>query len=213
MTHSNIEQAARREAVSRRRVLQVGSLGLAGMGLSLPRLLANEATADRGRLRPRADNVILLFLNGGPSHLDMWDMKPNAGEGIRGEFQSIATSLPGYQMCEHLPRMAKQMHLATVVRSMNHTVNNSHAAAVYASLTGHDRGEQGGGTKSTDHPSLGGIMAKLRPTAPTVLPQVTLPYITKEGAGGPPQPGFFGGFLGHSYDPRFVLHDPNAAVV
>ena len=82
---------------------------------------------------------------------------------------------------------------------------------MYASLTGHDRGEQGGGTKSTDHPSLGGIMAKLRPTAPTVLPQVTLPYITKEGAGGPPQPGFFGGFLGHSYDPLFVLHDPNAA--
>ena len=211
MTHSNIEQAACCETVSRRRVLQLGSLGLAGMGLSLPTLLANEATADRSRLRPRADNVILLFLNGGPSHLDMWDMKPNAGEGIRGEFQSIATSLPGYQMCEHLPRMAKQMHLATVVRSMNHTVNNSHAAAVYASLTGHDRGEQGGGTKSTDHPSLGGIMAKLRPTAPTVLPQVTLPYITKEGAGGPPQPGFFGGFLGHSYDPLFVLHDPNAA--
>ena len=197
--------------VSRRRMLQIGSLGLAGMGLSLPRLLANEATGERHNLKPLADNCILLFLNGGPSHLDMWDMKPNAGEGIRGEFQPISTSLPGYQMCEHLPRMAKQMHLATVVRSMNHTVNNSHAAAVYASLTGHDRGEQGGGTRPTDHPCLGGIMAKLRPTAPTVLPQVTLPYVTKEGAGGPPQPGFFGGFLGHSYDPLFVLHDPNAA--
>ena len=197
--------------VSRRRMLQVGSLGLAGMGLSLPRLLANEVTAERGSLKPLADNCILLFLNGGPSHLDMWDMKPNAGDGIRGEFQPISTSLPGYQMCEHLPRMARQMHLATVVRSMNHTVNNSHAAAVYASLTGHDRGEQGGGTRPTDHPCLGGIMAKLRPTAPTVLPQVTLPYVTKEGAGGPPQPGFFGGFLGHSYDPLFVLHDPNAA--
>lgn len=198
-------------AVSRRRMLQVGSLGLAGMGLSLPRLLANEAVPQRESLRPLADNCVLLFLNGGPSHLDMWDMKTNAGDGIRGEFQPISTSLPGYQMCEHLPRMAKQMHLATVVRSMNHRVNNSHAAAVYASLTGHDRGEQGGGTKSTDHPSLGGIMAKLRPTGPTVLPQVTLPYVTKEGAGGPPQPGFFGGFLGHSYDPLFVLHDPNAA--
>ncbi len=197
--------------VSRRRMLQIGSLGLAGLGLSLPRLLANEAAGERGSLKPLADNCILLFLNGGPSHLDMWDMKPNAGDGIRGEFQPIATSLPGYQMCEHLPRMAKQMHLATVVRSMNHTVNNSHAAAVYASLTGHDRGEQGGGTRPTDHPCLGGIMAKLRPTAPTVLPQVTLPYVTKEGAGGPPQPGFFGGFLGHSYDPLFVLHDPNAA--
>jgi len=197
--------------VSRRRMLQVGSLGLAGMGLTLPRLLANESATGASRIQPLADNCILLFLNGGPSHLDMWDMKPNAGEGIRGEFQPISTSLPGYQMCEHLPRMAKQMHLATVVRSMNHTVNNSHAAAVYASLTGHDRGEQGGGTRPTDHPCLGGIMAKLRPSAPSVFPQVTLPYVTKEGAGGPPQPGFFGGFLGHSYDPLFVLHDPNAA--
>jgi hypothetical protein len=140
----------------------------------------------------------------------MWDMKPGAPDGIRGEFQPIATSLPGYSLSEHLPRLARQMHLATVVRSMNHSVNNAHAAAVYASLTGHDRGEQGGGTRPTDHPCLGGILSKLRPTAPTVLPQVHLPYMTKEGAGGPPQPGFFGGFLGHSSDPLFVLQDPSA---
>lgn len=205
------EVSVRRAALSRRRVLQVGGLGLAGLGLSLPSLLANEAAAEQQRIKPLADNCILLFLNGGPSHLDMWDMKPNAPDGIRGEFQPIATSLPGYQISEHMPRLSQQMHLATVVRSMNHSVNNSHAAAVYASLTGHDRGEQGGGTRPTDHPNLGGIMARLRPTAPTVLPQVHLPYMTKEGAGGPPQPGFFGGFLGHSYDPLFVLQDPNAA--
>ncbi|WP_010584651.1 DUF1501 domain-containing protein [Schlesneria paludicola] len=196
--------------VSRRKLLQLGSLGLGGMGLTLPRLLASDATGGQ-RLGPSlADNCILLFLNGGPSHLDMWDMKPNAPEGIRGEFQPIATSVVDYQMCEHLPRLARQAHLATIVRSMNHTVNNSHAAAVYASLTGHDRGEQGGGTKSTDHPSLGSIMARLRPTAANVVPHVCLPYMTKEGAGGPPQPGFFGGFLGSSLDPLFVLKDPNA---
>ena len=204
------ETEVRRRELTRRGVLQVGSLGLAGLGLSLPGLLANEDSEQR-RIKPLADNCILLFLNGGPSHLDMWDMKPNAPDGIRGEFQPIATSLPGYQLSEHLPRLARQMHRATVVRSMNHSVNNSHAAAVYASLTGHDRGEQGGGARPTDHPCLGGIMARLRPTAPTVLPQVHLPYMTKEGAGGPPQPGFFGGFLGHSYDPLFVLQDPNAA--
>jgi hypothetical protein len=208
--HMN-EASLRRHAVSRRRVLQVGSLGMAGLGLSLPNLLASENAAAQSHLKPMADNCILLFLNGGPSHLDMWDMKPNAPDGIRGEFKSISTSLPGYQMSEHLPRMAQQMHLSTVVRSMNHSVNNSHAAAVYASLTGHDRGEQGGGTRPTDHPCLGGIMARLRPTAASTLPQVHLPYMTKEGAGGPPQPGFFGGFLGHSYDPLFVLQDPNAA--
>lgn len=193
----------------RRRLLQMGSLGLAGMGLTLPKLLGSESATARNT-NAVADNCILLFLNGGASHLDMWDMKPNAPDGIRGEFSPISTSLTDYQMCEHLPRLARQAHLATVVRSMNHTVNNSHAAAVYASLTGHDRGEQGGGTKPTDHPSLGAIMAKLRPTDANVLPQVCLPYITKEGAGGPPQPGFFGGILGHSYDPLFVLNDPNS---
>lgn len=203
------EASVRRRALSRRRVLQVGSLGMAGLGLSLPNLLASEA-AQQSHVKATADNCILLFLNGGPSHLDMWDMKPNAPDGIRGEFKAISTSLPGYQMSEHLPRMAQQMHLSTVVRSMHHSVNNSHAAAVYASLTGHDRGEQGGGARPTDHPCLGGIMARLRPTAATTLPQVHLPYMTKEGAGGPPQPGFFGGFLGHSYDPLFVLQDPNA---
>ena len=197
--------------VSRRKLLKLGTLGLGGMGLTLPDLLSADSSRPRREHAQLADNCILLFLNGGPSHLDMWDMKPNAPDGIRGEFQPIATSLAGYQMCEHLPRLAQQAHRATIVRSMNHTVNNSHAAAVYASLTGHDRGEQGGGTKSTDHPSLGSIMAKLRPTAANVVPHVCLPYITKEGAGGPPQPGFFGGFLGHSLDPLFVLKDPNAA--
>lgn len=205
------EISLRQAAVSRRRLLQVGALGVAGTGLSLRCLLANESVARDNRPKALADNCILLFLNGGPSHLDMWDMKPNAPDGIRGEFQPISTSLPGYQLSEHLPRLSQQMHLATVIRSMNHSVNNSHAAAVYASLTGHDRGEQGGGTRPSDHPCLGGIMARLRPTAATVLPQVHLPYMTKEGAGGPPQPGFFGGFLGHSYDPLFVLQDPSAA--
>lgn len=196
---------------SRRKLLKIGSLGLGGLGLQLPSLFAAEAQTSKKISQPLADNCILLYLNGGPSHLDMWDMKPNAPDGIRGEFQPIATSLIDYQMCEHLPRLARQAHRATVVRSMHHTVNNSHAAAVYASLTGHDRGEQGGGTKSTDHPSLGSIMARLRPTEANVVPNVCLPYITKEGAGGPPQPGFFGGFLGHALDPLFVLKDPNAA--
>lgn len=197
--------------VPRRQLLKLGTLGLAGMGLTLPDLLSADSSRSRREHAPVADNCILMFLNGGPSHLDMWDLKPHAPDGIRGEFQPIATSLVDYQMCEHLPRLARQAHRATIIRSMNHTVNNSHAAAVYASLTGHDRGEQGGGTKSTDHPSLGSIMAKLRPTAANVVPHVCLPYITKEGAGGPPQPGFFGGFLGHSLDPLFVLKDPNAA--
>ncbi|MBX3444019.1 MAG: DUF1501 domain-containing protein [Planctomyces sp.] len=197
-----------RSPLSRRGILQLGTLGLSGCGLSLPRLLASDAAQ---RIAPRADNCIVLFLDGGPSHLDMWDMKPHAPDGIRGEFQPISTSLPGYQVSEHMPRLAQHMHRATVVRSMRHSVNNSHGAAVYTALTGHDRGEVGGLASPTDHPCMGAVLSKLRPTPPDVVSHVQLPYITQEGAGNPPQPGFFGGFFGRSYDPLFILRDPNAA--
>jgi hypothetical protein len=198
-------------SLPRRRMLQVGGLGL--MGVTLPRLLEARARAAADGVTPRADACVLIFLNGGPSHLDMWDMKPAAPEGIRGEFQPIATSLPGYQIGEHLPRLARQLHRATVVRSMHHTVNNAHALAVYTSLTGHDRGDGNVaiGTAPTDTPSIGSVLAKLRPPEATIVPNVCLPYKTQEGAGGPPQPGFFGGYLGTALDPLFVLKDPNAA--
>ncbi len=193
---------------TRRGCLVAGALGAAG--LSLPRWLAAREAAPGG-LAPKADACILLFLDGGPSHLDMWDMKPEAAVEVRGEFQSIETSLPGYRMCELLPRLAKQAHRSTIIRSMHHSVNNAHAAAVYCALTGHDRGEQGGGTKPSDNPSPGSVLGKLRPPTKPVIPYVHLPYITKEGAGGPPQPGFFGGYLGRATDPLFVTRDPNAA--
>ncbi|MGD9855176.1 MAG: DUF1501 domain-containing protein [Planctomycetaceae bacterium] len=197
-----------RPRLSRRDLLQVGGLGL--MGVTLPRLLAAGEERAGGDPEPRADACIILFLNGGPSHLDMWDPKPDAPDGIRGEFRPIATSLPGYQMSEMLPRLAQLARRATIVRSMHHGVNNAHAAAVYASMTGHDRGEIGGGTRPTDYPTPGAVASLVRPTRPDVVSHVCLPYITKEGAKGPPQPGFFGGFLGHAHDPLFVLSDPNA---
>ena len=93
---------------------------------------------------------------------------------------------------------------------MHHGVNNAHAAAVYAAMTGHDRGELGGGTKPTDYPSPGCVLSMVRPPDRPIVPQVHLPYITAEGAGGPPQPGFFAGILGRSRDPLFVLRDPNS---
>jgi hypothetical protein len=160
---------------------------------------------------PSADACILIFLNGGPSHLDMWDMKPDAPAEIRGPFKPIATSLSGVQLCEHLPRLARQLHRCALVRSVHHSVNNAHAAAVYAGLTGHDRGELGGGAKPTDHPAIGSVMSLCRPPETPTVPFVSMPYITAEGRGGPPQPGFFGGWLGRTYDPLFVLRDPNAA--
>ena len=190
--------------LSRRQMLQIGGAGM--LGLSLPGLLRAGSVGHDAT----ADHLIVLFLNGGPSHLDMWDMKPTAPVEIRGEFQPIATSVPGVQFSEHLPRLAQHMHQCAVVRSMHHSVNNAHAAAVYAGLTGHDRGEIGGGARPTDHPSLGSVAGLVRPVASGVLPYVSLPFVTKEGAGGPPQPGFTGGWLGRSRDPLFVLRDPSS---
>jgi hypothetical protein len=165
-----------------------------------------------GGTTAKADACVLIFLNGGPSHLDMWDMKPDAPDGIRGEFKPVATTVPGIQFSEHMPRLCRQAHLATIVRSMHHSVNNAHAAAVYTSLTGHDRGDNIGsiGGGPNEYPAMGSVLGSLRPPDRPIVPHVCLPYITKEGAGGPPQSGFFGGMLGRAYDPLFVLKDPNA---
>jgi hypothetical protein len=186
-------------------MLQVGGISLLGLGL--PQLLRAAAKPDSS---PAADACILLFLNGGPSHLDTWDMKPDAPAEVRGEFKPIASSLTGVQLCEHLPKLAKLMHHCALVRSAHHSVNNAHAAAVYCGLTGHDRGEIGGGTRPTDHPAIGSVVGLVHPPKTPVVPYVSMPYVTAEGAGGPPQPGFFGGLLGRTRDPLFVLRNPNA---
>ena len=191
---------------SRRDLLHLGSVGLAG--LSLPTLLAAETKRSRA-LHAKADACIIIHLNGGPSHLDMWDMKPDAPAEVRGEFQSVPSTLPGLRVSEHLPQLARQVHQATLVRSMHHSVNNAHAAAVYVSMTGHDRGEIGGGARPSDRPSPGCVAAMLRPTPRGAVPYVALPYWTREGASGPPQPGFFAGLMGRAYDPLWVLNDPS----
>jgi hypothetical protein len=140
----------------------------------------------------------------------MWDMKPGAPAEIRGELEPITTSVPGVQICDHLLRLAPLMHHCTLVRSVHHSVNNAHGAAVYTALTGHDRGEVGGAANPNDQPAIGSVVGLLRPPRVPVVPYVSMPYITAEGAGGPPQPGFFGGLLGRARDPLFMLRDPNA---
>jgi hypothetical protein len=99
-------------AVGRRELIRLGAIGglsLAGRGLS-------AVTGERGQQR----SVVFIFLFGGPSQLDMWDMKPMAPAEIRGQFQPISTSAAGVQICQHLPLLAGQMHRVCLVRSMNH---------------------------------------------------------------------------------------------
>ena len=101
----------------------------AGCGLSLEQLLARPPAAQQ---KPYARNCILFFLEGGPSHIDLWDMKPKAPAEIRGEFQPIATRNPELQVCEHLPLTARQMHLVTWIRSVHHRIND-HLSLIHIS--------------------------------------------------------------------------------
>ena len=127
---------------SRRKALQIGGLGL--LGMSLPTLLAAEKPARLARPGAfvagtppvRAKSVIFLFQWGGPSQLDMFDMKPSAPDTIRSPYRPIATSAPEISICEHLPELAKHMDKICLVRSMTHTMKN-HASAGYYAITGH----------------------------------------------------------------------------
>ena len=120
--------------IARREFLQVGFSGLLGLGL--PGLLAARARAGAGSGRaPRARSLIMVFMSGGLSHLDSFDMKPEAPEGIRGEFQPIDTSVSGLRICEHLPGLAQRAHQWAVVRSMSHPQTN-HLNATHQILTG-----------------------------------------------------------------------------
>jgi hypothetical protein len=189
--------------ITRRNMLQIGAIG--ALKLALPQVMAAEEQRALNH-SARADSCILVFLNGGPSHLDMWDMKPELPQEMRSEFQPIATTVPGIQVCEHLPRLSRLMAHCALVRSVHHD-QVAHAPAVYTALTGIRTNFRAGilGAKSSDHPAIGSVIGRFRPPPSQVLPYVLMPYLTAEGAGGPPQPGFLGGWLGKTHDPFLVL--------
>ncbi len=185
---------------SRRDVLRVGSAAMLGIGL--PDLLRASAPGAKAR------SLILLFLEGGPAGQDLWDMKPDAPEDVRGEFRPIATSVPGLAFCEHLPRLARQAHHLTFVRSVHHAVNDHNAGAYYA-LTGRDP-TAGGGLITTPRPDnfppIGAVVAKLRPSGRALPDFVQVPdWMSNNGSF---LPGQSSGFLGGPSEP-FVAGDPS----
>src|SRR3954454_18850786 len=188
------------KGVARREFLQVGFSGVLGLGL--PGLLAA-----RGRA-PRARSMILVFLSGGLSHIDSFDMKPDAPDGIRGEFAPIDTNVAGLRICEHLPGLARRADRWAVVRSLSHP-NTNHLNATHQILTGHP---QPGAffdkiASRTDYPCYASAIDTIQPREDGLPGGVMLPTFLMEG----PLiwPGQHSGFLGPRHDPWQIRQDPN----
>ena len=177
--------------VSRRELLRLSSLGL--LGLSLPSGLKAESSS------ATAKHCIFIFLCGGPSQHDLWDLKPDAPDGIRSVFRPIETSVPGIRFGELIPQVAQHADKLAVIRSMTHD-DNGHGTAIARSLLGQLPAQPGAEHVSRhDHPGLGAILHRLRGDCGELPPWVILPRPFTTG--GPPYKGQSAGFLGGSYDP------------
>jgi uncharacterized protein (DUF1501 family) len=175
-------------AMSRRTLLRIGAAGV--WGLTLADALAADAAQRR---RSGARNVILVWLSGGPSTIDMWDLKPEAPAEIRGEFKPIDTSLLGLPVCEHLPQLATVMDRFTVIRSLHHSIPEHGQASRYV-LTGNRP------TPALDYPALGAVVARLAPSERGVPPYIAMGSEQASNAG----------FLGAAYNP-FRVGEPGRA--
>ncbi|AGA31182.1 phosphoglycerol transferase family protein, alkaline phosphatase superfamily [Singulisphaera acidiphila DSM 18658] len=194
---------------SRRAFLRVGTLG--ALGLTLGDYLALRALGGDGA--PPARAVIMLWLWGGPSHLDTFDMKPDAPVEYRGPFDSIATTVPGLRICELLPGLARRADRFALLRGMHHE-SNDHGIAGTIALTGTIAGAVGlGGAENNQamRPSTGAIVGRLRQGKPGSLP----PYII---LGNPLHQGLKrvvgegGGSLGSTYDPFRLEYEPGVGL-
>ncbi|MBP90075.1 MAG: hypothetical protein CMJ64_25775 [Planctomycetaceae bacterium] len=192
------------DGVGRRELLQAGSAGL--LGMSLPKILAAEAlqTPQPGR----AKSVLFVFLYGGPSQLETFDMKPDAPSSIRGPFKPIASRTPGLRICEYLPRLAERSDKYAVVRTVNHPQNDHNGT--HFIQTGHaippaDRGSANVAATDKDWPAFGSVISYLdahaegRP-ANAFPPYVYLPRLLGHFAGYDIN-GQYAGWLGKAWDP------------
>jgi hypothetical protein len=204
--------SARTGQVSRRELLRVGGLSLLGLtSYDLARLRA--AQADVGTAAPgRFHSCIFIFLFGGPSHIDLWDMKPAAPVEIRGEFKPIATRVPGVQLCEHLPRLAAQMDKLCLLRSMEHRMP-VHGPACSEMFTGRPYfgppvTDQ---ARPEDWPSLSSLLMRYGERRAALPPAVVLPWYLQFAGQDKRIAGQTGGRMGELNNPFLVQGDPSDA--
>jgi hypothetical protein len=176
-------------------------LGQAGLGaLALPGLLRAEQSAVAARTRATAKSCILLYLWGGPPQQDMWDLKPEAPDGIRSEFKPINTVVPGIQICDQMPQIARQTDKMAIIRSFTHP-SNAHEVGVYHTLTGKINNTLAvprNARNRNDFPSTGAVVSYFN--RPQAMPaSVTIPRPI--GHDGVVYTGTYAGFLGAQHDP------------
>ena len=190
------------DGITRRETLRAGSLAMLGsMGLPGVSMAANPAVAPTGG---KAKNVILLYLLGGAPTQDMLDLKPEAPSEIRGEFQPIDTDIPGIQICEYLPRTAKWMHSAAIVRSVNHQAGSHNCLPSY---TGLEKSVNTNAIDPSQPPGMGSVVSYMNRGDNRIPPYVYLPAYLGWGQ-TVRRPGPYGGFLGDRYDPLFSQCNP-----
>lgn len=194
------------DGITRRQMLQIGSAG--ALGLSLLGMPSSASPGASAGSRRRAQACILIYLFGGPSQIDTFDMKPDAPDHFRGEFRPIATSVPGLQICEHLPRLARHAHLYCLIRGMQHE-HPRHGWGLYYMLTGrrHNRPDLDAPPTPDDHPGIGALVSYLKTARPTMPTAVTLPRWNRFLDLPNQYAGEKAGFLGSAFDPWLVQAD------
>ena len=202
--------------MSRRDVLKVG--GSSMLGLSLGAMLQMKAhaspVAGGGPGWGKAKSIIMIYLQGGPSHLDLWDPKPDAPDNVRSIFKPIPTKIPGVNFTELLPNLAKVNDKFTMMRAVSYTPKGlfNHTAAIYQMMTGYttDKVSPSGQLEPPspkDFPNFGANIVRLRPSNEPMLPFVMLPRPLQES--GVVGKGGTAGFLGKAYDP-YTLYPPGS---
>ncbi len=186
---------------TRRSFLTAGATALASM--SLPHLLGLEARGAIEPSRAKIRNCITIFLVGSPGHLDTWDMKPDAPAEVRGKFKPIATNVPGIQICEHFPLMARMMDKVALIRSLHYRTGSTHENGQRWMMTGHDF------NADNVKPHAGSVISRVFGPKGDLPANVVLPGpIGNTGAG--PLHGQTAGHLGSAHEPFFLNADPAA---
>ncbi len=196
---------------TRRELLQIGGAGLFGM--SLPQLLAAEQ-AQEAFVGGKAKSVIFLFLFGGPSQLETFDMKPEAKREIRGPFKPIRSRTPDLIICEHLERLAKISHMFCIIRTMTHSFNDHSGAGHYLQTGKRWHLPVGGGFSATpqDWPSMGSVVEYLSQRQPDGMSRDLASYAVLpnrlgrlQDGGQYRRPGEYGGWLGQAFNPMTTV--------